>query len=198
MKNQKLYYCKKFDCILIMKIIALVLSLMFLVGCTGLFSDLFFDNVFMFVVPDNGGMNEYDSGFVSLLSSLDTPSKIANYMQNNFVFKLHDGRWLPYEMYKYKWGDCGDFATFMLYFANYHGYNVKRCRFKMIDSIEHAIVVFDWGNYFTYSSDQYYFNAHFSSIWNIIKDCDKYYKWNVDYTEPYKLENWNWFLYKNY
>ena len=31
------------------------------------------------VIPDNGGMDEYDSQFISLLNELNTPSKLHRY-----------------------------------------------------------------------------------------------------------------------
>jgi len=33
-------------------------------------------------IPDNGGMDEYDSQFISLLNELDTPSKLISYLKD--------------------------------------------------------------------------------------------------------------------
>ena len=41
---------------------------LFFVGCSGVKTPL--------IIPDNGGMDEYDSQFISLLNELDTPLKL--------------------------------------------------------------------------------------------------------------------------
>ena len=39
------------------------------------------------IIPDNGGMDEYDSQFISLLNELDTPSKLMNYLKDSTQYR---------------------------------------------------------------------------------------------------------------
>ena len=59
---------------------------LFFVGCSWIITPA--------IVPDNGGMDEYDSQFISLLNELDTPSKLmyentgAGFTNSHFMFLL--------------------------------------------------------------------------------------------------------------
>ena len=75
------------------------------------------------VIPDNGGMDEYDSQFISLLDELNTPLELLNFL-STCHYKKHSGKYTPYEFYIGKEGDCVDFGIFSCYVLHYHGYIV--------------------------------------------------------------------------
>ena len=87
---------------------------LFYVGCSWITT--------LLIVPDNGGMYEYDSQFISILNELNTPSKLLNFL-STCHYKEHDGAYTPYEFY-INMGNCrgigSGFTTshyFFLYFA---------------------------------------------------------------------------------
>ena len=57
------------------------------------------------IIPDNGGMDEYDSQFISLLDKLNTPLELFIFL-STCQYKEHDGAYTPYEFYIKKEGDC--------------------------------------------------------------------------------------------
>jgi len=66
------------------------------------------------IILDNGGMDEYDSQFISLLDKLKTPLKLLNFL-STCHYKEHDGAYTPYEFYIGKEGDCVDFSISWLF-----------------------------------------------------------------------------------
>ena len=65
-----------------------------------------------------------DSQFAELVDSLDTPRKVGDYLADNIEFERHFLRQTPYETYIIKKADCNDYAEFVAYVCNYHGYKV--------------------------------------------------------------------------
>jgi len=94
MKSKKLSYNK----ILVLFCIIVILAL--ITGClpsggsttTDLPNDENDEYVPDDVVPENGGMDTYDPGFVDILNKLYTHEKTCNYMNKNFTYGAHDER----------------------------------------------------------------------------------------------------------
>jgi len=74
-------------------------------------------------IPDNGGMDEYDSKFISLLNELNNPQELLFFL-STCHYTEHDGAYTPYEFYIKKEGDCVDFSIFSCYVLHYHDYNL--------------------------------------------------------------------------
>ena len=96
------------------------------------------------IISDNGGMDEYDSQFISLLDKLNTPLKLLNYL-STCHYEEHDGAYTPYEFYIGKEGDCVDFGIFSCYILHYHGYNVYSVPiFFLNESAGHLLTIFEY------------------------------------------------------
>jgi hypothetical protein len=96
------------------------------------------------IIPDNGGMDEYDSQFISLLDKLNTPLKLLNFL-STCHYKEHDSAYTPYEFYIGKEGDCVDFGIFSCYVLHYHDYNVYSVPiFFLNESAGHLLTVFEY------------------------------------------------------
>jgi len=103
------------------KIILLIIILIFLTGCSGLY------NLSNFVIPD-------DLEFIALIKELDTPERICNYMKDNFIpmeFNKYD--YDPYEMWKIKTGDCNDYSNYAKFCAHYNGWKVYQIYIRFRD-----------------------------------------------------------------
>ena len=157
------------------KIIGLILIMLMLSSCSNIYN---LDN---FVMPD-------DLEFLQVVKELDTPEKIGSYMENNFEY---DGKYVwktlsPYELWKVKKGVCGDFATFGVFVADYHGYETYFVIIHFDNLVDtHAIAIYQEDNNYTYSSNYEYFPLHTESIDKVIKHYDIYeYRYKV---ERYKV-----------
>jgi len=140
------------------KNLLLILVLIFLTGCSGLY------NLNNFVLPD-------DLEFVALIKELGTPRKICQYMKDNFGFEKHPFRTLtPYKLFLLKKGDCDDFSNFATSIAHYHGYEVYQIKMKMNFFINHVIGVFKEDDYFNISNTIYYLYCERRTFSEII-DC---------------------------
>jgi hypothetical protein len=98
------------------------------------------------IIPDNGGMDEYDSQFISLLDKLNTPLKLLNFL-STCHYTLHDGTYTPYEFYIKKEGDCVDFGIFNCYVLHYYDYNVYSVPIFFLNDYEfagHLLTVFEY------------------------------------------------------
>jgi len=127
-------------------LIFLMISLVFLSGC-GIF------NLNGWIMPD-------DLEFLAVMESLDTPKKIGNYMQENFIYEYHpfyapD----PYVLWQTQKGDCNDFSTFGTFIANYHGYKTYQIRILQNDGERHYLGVYEEGLY-SFTDCQYYFPGY--------------------------------------
>jgi len=98
----------------------------------------------LLIVPDNGGMDEYDPQFISLLNELDTPSKLLNFL-STCHYKKHSGKYTPYEFYIKKEGDCVDYGIFSCYVLHYHDYIVYSVPLLFLnESACHLLTVFEY------------------------------------------------------
>lgn len=96
------------------------------------------------IIPDNGGMDEYDSQFISLLNELNTPLELLFYL-STCHYKNHDGAYTPYEFYIKGEGDCVDFGIFSCYVLHYHDYNVYSVPvFFLNESAGHLLTIFEY------------------------------------------------------
>jgi len=70
--------------------------------------------------------------FSTVVESLDTPEKAAQYSDVKFTFTYHDGciSYPPEEFFRYGEGDCKDYATFLSYVLAHHGYDAQIVAFK--------------------------------------------------------------------
>lgn len=72
------------------------------------------------------------TNFSSVIESLDTPRKAAEYADARFIFTYHDGciSYPPEEFFRIGKGDCKDYATFLSYALAHHGYDAQIVAFK--------------------------------------------------------------------
>jgi PKD repeat protein len=87
------------------------------------------------------------NSFSSLVKSLDTPAKAAQYTQAHYNFVWHDGciSYPPEEFYRLEKGDCKDVATFLSYIIAQHGYDAKIISFRYSQNGEeegHVLTLF--------------------------------------------------------
>jgi len=121
-----------------------ILSIIFLTGC-GIF------NLNGWVWPD-------DLEFITMVESLDTPEKIAEYMQDNFTYEAYpiyapD----PYTLWKNKKGDCNDFSTFGVFIAHWHGYGTYQIKIFYKGKLwRHYITVYVEDDGLSFTDNQYY------------------------------------------
>ena len=109
---------------------------LFLVSCSWITT--------LLIVPDNGGMDEYDSQFISLLNKLNTPLKLLNFL-STCQYKKHSGKYTPYEFYIGKEGDCVDFGIFSCYVLHYHDYIVYSVPLLFLnESAGHLLTIFEY------------------------------------------------------
>lgn len=131
------------------KIILMILVLIFLTGCGGLY------NLSNFALPD-------DLDFLALINELDTPEKICQYMLDNFETEEHPYNTLtPYQLYENKAGDCSDFSLFAVFIANYHGYETYQILVIFYHHVfgyamGHTIGVFKEEGSYSISEGKYY------------------------------------------
>jgi len=97
------------------------------------------------VIPEN----EWD--FQGVVSSLDTPQKLVNYMSENFWIYTDPPEdyepFLPEDFFYMSIGNCEDFAAFSSYVLDQHGYDVFSLSYMAISDkskeiYEHTISVF--------------------------------------------------------
>ena len=160
------------------KIILVILSLIFLTGCSGIY------NLSNFILPD-------DSEFLTLIKELDTPYKIGQYMLDNFELEEHPYITLtPYQLYLTKKGDCNDFGIFAQFIANFHGYETYQLLMELPIymngfPIWHMIIIYKENNCYTYS-DLYFYNPFeqcytcFNDIMQLYNEWEYYTVYDYD------------------
>ena len=127
------------------KIILLLIVLIFLTGCSGIY------NLINFVLPD-------DVEFIACIKELDTPEKISNYILENFTYEVHDFYAPdPYILWKTKKGDCNDMSTFGVFVADYHGYETWQIKIFDNSLYKHYVAVYDEDIWLSITDNQYYF-----------------------------------------
>ena len=157
------------------KVIILTLFIVFLTGC-GLY------NLDYFVMPD-------DTEFLIVLQSLDTPLKISDYMQSNFIGELHPFTAVdPYDLYITGKGDCNDFSTFGVFVANYHGYETYQIKMVLKDTIYiHYLGVYVEGNY-SFTDNQVYY-CDFNTFREIVEESCRHINYECTSYKVYDYEN---------
>jgi len=175
----------------------------FFVGCSWVTPPLF--------IPDNGGMDEYDSQFISLLDKLKNPQKLLNFL-STCHYEEHDGAYTPYEFYIGKERDCVDFSIFSCYVLHYHDYNVYSVPvFFLNKSAGHLLTVFefkdtdaDW--YWGDRMDKYGVIDVWSLLSSVVTPLDSieacvdlYMSWweNTYTLESYEVNPWNYCGYRS-
>ena len=70
--------------------------------------------------------------FASVVKNLDTPKKVAQYMQKKFLFETRGKctSYTPEEFFTAMKGDCKDHSTFLSYVLAQHGYDAKMVTFS--------------------------------------------------------------------
>jgi len=151
------------------------------------------DNSF---IPDISGMDLYqeDPEFVNLVYQLDSPQKICQYIEKNADYKVLFGPHSPYQSYLSKEGDCGDAAIFTSSIAHFHGYKSNMVRIEWTNSEAHYIVVYDMGDYYTYSSNHLYFSQSFNSILACVNHCTSDFGYTLS---DYEVYDWDYYNYRN-
>jgi hypothetical protein len=146
--------------------------------------------------PTISGMGLYqdDSEFVNLVDQLDNPRKICQYMDKYFNYKALNGPHSPYQTYLTKEGDCGDHAVFAANIAHFHGYECYYAGIEWINGNSHAIVVYNHGDHYTYSSVQQYFSQSFDSILDCVNHCTSRFG-NI--LSSYDVYDWDYYNYRN-
>ena len=138
-------------------LILFILLTVFMSGC-GIY------NLNLFTVPD-------DIEFLALIQELNTPIKIANYMENNFKYEEHLYYSLdPYQFWKSKKGDCNDYSCFAIFMATQNNYETYQLNIYFTDSPSfHSMAIFK-EEYYTFTDCQFYYREYLT-----IKDIVDYY-----------------------
>lgn len=82
-------------------------------------------------------------------------------MEENFEYELTWTAYSPYQMWLLNTGDCNDYATWAIFVAHYHGYEVYQIKiFADFEDyppwVYHVLGVFVEEEKFTYSDVMYY------------------------------------------
>jgi len=164
-----------------MKIILLILILILLSGCVY--------NLTNFTLPN-------DEEFTTIVVSLDTPQKICNYMKDNFEYKLTWTAYSPYQMWllNTKAGDCNDYATFAIFVAHYHGYEVYLMTvyadydFESFLPVYHVLGIFVENGKYNYSSNSRYYPIQVDTFEKIVNHHIE--MWDIELYR-YKIYDYN-------
>lgn len=109
-----------------------------------------------------------DSGFIAVVTELDTPKKICQYMSDNFTYEHIEGLITPYELYITKEGNCNDFAYFGRWVARRHDYETYWIRIYFTTGMtRHIIQIYVEGKY-NYSSNTNYYPTQADSYREIV------------------------------
>jgi len=151
------------------------------------------DNSF---IPDISGVGLYqeDPEFVNLVYQLDSPDKICQYMEKYFSYKVLNGPHSPYQTYLSKEGDCADHAVFANNIAHFHGYESNYVHIEWTNGNAHAIVVYDMGDHYIYSSVARYFSQSFNSILECVNHCTSRFGYILS---NYEVFDWDYYNYRN-
>ena len=137
-----------------MKIIILILILS-LTGCSSIY------NLDDFVTPN-------DIEFINTIEKLNTPEIICDYMRNNFTYKENPYHSTdPYQTWLDRTGDCNDYATFAIFVAHWHGYEVYQMHIYLKNLKDtHYLAIYVEDGY-SYSSLESYFPLQFNTFLEI-------------------------------
>lgn len=94
--------------------------------------------VFLYGFPYLGSVGEQmePQSFEEAISQLSTPSKILNYMTRNFQFKIDPTRptLSPQQLFQTEEGNRFDFAIFISYLLDHHGYETQMLRLEFTEN----------------------------------------------------------------
>ena len=162
------------------KIILLILILILLTGCSGVY------NLNIFVLPG-------DTGFIEVVKSLRTPQEISDYMMRNFTYEKH-GLYTPdpYTLWKTGRGDCNDMSTWGCFVANYHNYKTWQIRiFYPNDPFwQHWIAIYKEDIWLSFTDNQYYHPINATSFREIV-EYDSYYLTGKIWIKFIVYDYWN-------
>lgn len=158
----------------IILIVSLIMSLI-MSGC-GLY------NLSGFVVPN-------DIHFLECVESLDTPGKLNVYMREHFSYETHFFYAPnPYEFWKLGEGDCNDFATFVNFVLNHHGYETWLIKINWKNSLmTHYIGAYKEGNY-KFFDNMNLIEGNYITLKDIV-DADAFYQKRA--WKKYKVYDYN-------
>jgi hypothetical protein len=92
--------------------------------------------LFSFTYLDSVSEQVEPKSFEEAINQLDTPSKILSYITRNFLYK-EDPKITalsPQQLFQTRKGDRFDFASFISYLMDHHGYNTKMLRLEFTES----------------------------------------------------------------
>ena len=127
--------------------------------------------------------------FMQLVYQLDTPIKIASWLEDNITHEIHDIPYAitPQQLYYSRKGDCDDMSGFGEYIADYHGYTTYEILIYYSDTLEtHQIVVYEEER-FSYMTN-----------WTYVYGFDTFLEivWDNDRMNPYNWETYKVFDYE--
>jgi len=158
------------------KVLLLILILMLLTGCSGVY------NLNSFILPD-------DIEFLALIEQLNTPERICQYMVDNFKCEKNPYNVLnPYDLFLGKEGDCNDFSLFATFMANCNGFETWQIFIKFPFCVYgtpagHVIGVFKEGDFYNISDTLYYIKCSretFEEIMELYPDHNSYTVYDYD------------------
>jgi hypothetical protein len=167
--------------------------------------------IFIFLISSCSVPDISETKFIDTIDALDTPKAICNYMEENFVYDLPynannieiDDQLVriyptdPYTFWQYKKGLCLDFADFGIFAANYHGYKTYLIKIFFKDSPNnHYLVAYKENGFYSYSSNQYYYQINASTFQEII---DHYFNIHVaSFSQIYDISSYKLDSYEVY
>lgn len=97
------------------------------------------------VQTNASGTPKYTDNWKFLVSSLDAPDKISNYIVNNFTYQPHgsDTPYSPEDLNKLRAGDCKDFTAFSGVILASHGYKGNQISFGYAKNLGHAATLYN-------------------------------------------------------
>lgn len=121
-------------CQILLRVMLLVLPLL-LTGCAG--------------QNDTTSSQTQNNNFDEIVSSLDTPQKLSDFMEKYFSYQERGGcrAYTPQQFFELQEGDCKDYAAFSSLVLSKHGYDAEMLCFNLYDeegvkSSGHAVTVF--------------------------------------------------------
>lgn len=116
-----------------------------------------------------------DQEFMAMVEELDTPQKIADYMEEDFTYEMHPFYTPdPYILWKTKKGDCNDFSTFAVFVAHYHKYETYQIKLQGKGFNVHWLAVYLENGQYSYSNSTHYYYIQVNKFKYIVMDW--YYK----------------------
>ena len=95
-----------------------------------------------------------NAGFNNLISTLNTPKKAVDWLDDNCIYRSHSLPYNPYQVYYYKKGVCADFSAFGRYAAHKHGYTSYDLILQFSNkTVTHSNAIYVMGGTLDYSSN---------------------------------------------